>query len=75
MYMGGLTFFRCAQGAMGMVCTLNNKKNSSGVRVFGVILDLFNKVVAEVATVELICFLCHCKDNNKAYTIVVGCSF
>ena len=33
----------------------------------------FEKAVAEVATVELVCFPCHLKDNNYAYTIAAGC--
>ena len=33
----------------------------------------FKKAVAEVATVELFCFLCHRKANNYAYTFVAGC--
>ena len=27
----------------------------------------------EVATVELFCFLCHCKQDNYAYTFAAGC--
>ena len=33
----------------------------------------FKKAVAEVATVELFCFLCHRKANNYACTFVAGC--
>ena len=33
----------------------------------------FEKVVAEVATVELVCFPCHHKDNKYAYTIAAVC--
>ena len=32
-----------------------------------------HKAVAEVATMELFCFLCHRKDNNYAYTFAAGC--
>ena len=33
----------------------------------------FKKAVAEVAMTELICVLCHCKDNNYAYIFVTAC--
>ena len=33
----------------------------------------FKKTVAEVATVELFCCLCHRKDNNHSYTFAAGC--
>ena len=29
-----------------------------------------SKKLVEVAMMELICFLCHCKDNNNVYTFV-----
>ena len=34
--------------------------------------NLKNAIV-EVTTVKLLCFLCHRKDNNYAYTFAAGC--
>ena len=37
-------------------------------------VNIFQKVLPEVATVELFCFLCHRKANSYAYTFVAGCT-